>query len=506
MALLQIVGVSKSFGGTQALRNASVTLETGQIHAIVGENGAGKSTLIKIIMGILQPDKGQIVLDGQQVTIGTPAQARRLGFSCVYQEPMIFPYLSVLENIFIGNPLLDRFGNFDTNGMKRRISPIFDQLGLDTGILDAPIRKLRIGHQQLVLIAQALTYDARLILFDEPTSILSSAETEHLFEVIRFLRRSGKAVVYISHRLEELPVLADEVTVLTDGQVVGHTDKEHLDLDELLSLMAGKTMRQFSHRRSSDTGHQQKELLLEVERLTHRPLFEDVSFTLRSGEILGFYGQVGAGRSEVAQTLFGHLRMQGGTVRLQGVTLKVLSPAHAIRSGIGYLPEDRKLQGIFGFQSISANMTSVVLPKLAGPMSIVRMWEISRVVDRFREQLSIKMGSPADAILSLSGGGQQKVVLARWMAENLKVLILDEPTRGIDVATKRDIHQLIFDLAEKGLGIMVISSDLPEILAVSTRVMVMNRGHITARFDSVEDSLAESLLAAAVGLTQGEAR
>lgn len=503
MSFLQLENISKSFGGTQALRDVSVALEAGSVHAIIGENGAGKSTIIKIVMGILQPDGGSMLLEDQPVTIPTPAHAHRLGFACVHQEPMIFPHLSVLENIFIGNPTLDRLGNFAAVAMRNRVSPVFDQLGLNKRILDTPIRTLRIGHQQLVLIAQALMYDARLILFDEPTSILSNAEAKHLFDVIRYLRSTGKAVVYISHRLEELPALADEATVLTDGRVVGHRTKEELDLDELLRLMAGKTTRQFS-RKEASASVVQAEPVLEVESLTHRPLFEDVSFSLSPGEILGFYGQVGAGRSEVAQALFGHLHAQEGTVRLLGRPLRISSPEQAIRSGIGYLPEDRKLQGIFGFQSISANLTSVILRKLAGPLFHVRASEAGRVVARFRDQLSIKMGSPEDAILSLSGGGQQKVVLARWMAENLSVLILDEPTRGIDVGTKQDIHQLIFNLAENGLGIIVISSDLPEILSVSTRVVVMNRGHISARFDEVDDSLAEAILAAAVGMAQGE--
>ncbi len=505
MSLLALQNISKAFGGTQALSNASIELSAGRVHAIVGENGAGKSTLIKIIMGVLQPDSGQIVLDGKDVAITMPSEARRLGFSCVYQEPLIFPHLSVLENIFIGHPILDRFGNFDTAAMREKALPIFESLGLDPDILPVSISKLRLGYQQLVLIAQALVYDSRLIMFDEPTSILSGAETDHLFNVITFLRQSGKAVVYISHRLEELLVIADEATVLTDGRVVGHTDRSELEPERLLALMAGKATRDYAAPRERKLSVQSEEPpVLEVEQLTLDPLYANVSFAVRQGEVLGLYGQVGAGRSEVALSLFGYLRPKSGTVRLRGQEVRIRSPRQAIAQGIGYLPEDRKLQGIFSFQSISSNLVSTVLPRLAGPLSNIRWREVAKVVNRFRTELNIKMGAPSDSIISLSGGGQQKVMIARWMAENLTVAILDEPTRGIDVVTKRDIHDLIRSLAEQGLAIIVISSDLPEVLAVSSRIMVMNRGSIVASYEEVTDALAEDILGAAIGMPAQE--
>jgi len=506
MSLLALQNISKAFGGTQALSSASIDLNAGRVHAIVGENGAGKSTLIKIIMGVLQPDAGQIVLDGKVAAITTPSEARRLGFSCVYQEPLIFPHLSVLENIFIGHPVIDRFGNFDTAVMREKALPIFRSLGLDPDILPVSISKLRLGYQQLVLIAQALVYDSRLIMFDEPTSILSGAETDHLFDVITFLRQSGKAVVYISHRLEELLAIADEATVLTDGRVVGHTDRSELEPERLLALMAGKATRDYAgsaEQRKQAVQHEGTPVL-SVEHLTLDPLFRNVSFSVHQGEVLGLYGQVGAGRSEVALSLFGYLRPKSGTVRLRGQEVRIRSPRQAIAQGIGYLPEDRKLQGIFSFQSISSNLISTVLPRLAGPFANIRWREVAKVVNRFRTDLNIKMGAPGDPIISLSGGGQQKVMIARWMAVNLSVAILDEPTRGIDVVTKRDLHDLIRSLAEQGLAIIVISSDLPEVLAVSTRIMVMNRGSIVASYEEVTDALAEDILGAAIGMPAEE--
>ncbi len=508
MALLELRGIHKSFGGIQALRDVSVTIELGRVHAIVGENGAGKSTLIKLMMGVLTPDAGEIRLDGQPVVLQNPAHAKALGFAAVYQEPLIYPHLTVLENIFIARPMRKRWGGLDRNAMVERIGPIFERLDLSLDLLFKPMRELRLGYQQMVLIAQALVYDSRLILFDEPTSILSGTETDHLFEIIRYLRRAGKAVVYISHRLEELLAVADEATVLTDGRMVGHVDREGLNPDDLLTMMMGKAMREYRKAPLTvEAGHSgDRPPLLSVTGWSKPGMFEDVNFQLWPGEVLGFYGQVGAGRSEVAQSLFGYFKPDRGEATLNGKRLMPKNPAAAIRAGLGYVPEDRKLQGIFGSQSITNNMISVVLPKLVGRLARVRPLAVTEMVERYTKALNIKIGALSDTILSLSGGGQQKVVLSRWMAEDLKVLILDEPTRGIDVPTKRDLHELIRELAARGLGVIVISSDLPEVMAVSSRLIVMNRGRVVASYDAVRDSLAEDVLRAAIGLDrrQGE--
>lgn len=503
MALLEMNGITKSFGGVRALQGVDLTLESGRVHAIVGENGAGKSTLIKIIMGVLRPDRGSIRVEGNEVVIASPLVARRLGFSAVYQEPLIYPYLTVLENIFMSQPLLNRVGNLDQPAMVERIEPILHRLGLDRSILRLEMRQLQLGYQQLVLIAQALLNEARLILFDEPTSILSGNETDHLFEIIADLRRSNKAVVYISHRLEELLSIADEATVLTDGVVVGYMGQGGLDLDRMLELMAGKATRRFE--KQSEAPYQkivdrQAEPRLDVQHLTVSSYFRNVSFKLWPGEVLGFYGQVGAGRSELGLTLFGHLRPDSGQVFLNGREVSFPSPRHAIQQGVGYLPEDRKAQGIFAHQTIRINLASVVVRKLLRVFGYIDSRQVTDLVIQYTNSLNIKMGNMFQAITSLSGGGQQKVVLARWMAENLQVLILDEPTRGIDIITKREIHRLINELASQGLAVIVVSSDLPEVIAVSHRIIVMNRGTVAATFDEVKPTIAEDVLKAAIGL------
>jgi ribose transport system ATP-binding protein len=500
-AFLELNGISKWFGGTHALKKVSVSFETGRLHAIVGENGAGKSTLIKTIMGVHQPDEGQILLQGKPIVVSNPAVARTFGFSAVYQEPLTYPFLSVLENVFLNQPILTRYGNLAVKEMEKRILPICEQLELDPALLNREIRTLRLGHQQLVMIAKALVEDAKLIIFDEPTSILSGSETEHLFKVIHFLKKSGKSVIYISHRLEELVRIADEATVITDGRVVGYRNG-NLDIDELLSMMAGKDVREYRPDVHLSRPNHNRKPVIEISHLTKQGVYKDVSFKVWPGEVVGIYGQVGAGRSEVALSVFGHDPADSGEIRLEGRPVKIRQPWQAIKLGIGYLPEDRKSQGVFSFQSISNNLISVVLHKVKGPFGAVSDKKVRDLVSKYQSILNIKYGSSSDPISSLSGGNAQKVVFGRWMAEDLKLLILDEPTQGIDVMTKRDIHKLIRSLADEGLGVIVISSDLPEILAVSSRILVMNRGRIVSEYDTVQEDMAEKLLRDAIRLQE----
>jgi ribose transport system ATP-binding protein len=494
---LELTGISKSFGGTHALKGVDIAFERGRVHAIVGENGAGKSTLIKTIMGVHQPDTGEILLNGQPTSVTNPAVARGLGFSAVYQEPLTYPYLNVLENIFMNKPVLTRFGNIDERAMEQQVKPFFDQLELDTSILHREIRTLRFGHQQLVMIAKALIEDAQLIIFDEPTSILSGTETDHLFKIINLLKESDKSIIYISHRLEELMRIADEATVLTDGRVIGHRDG-NIDTDELLSMMAGRDVRDFEIETRLSAPKADTEPVLEIRNLSKQGIFEDVSLQLWPGEVLGIYGQVGAGRSEVALTVFGRDKADNGEIYMNGKPVTIQNPWNAIRLGVGYLPEDRKFQGVFSFQPISNNLISVVLRKLKGPLWSVSAKKVRALVEKYQKVLNIKYGSSSDPISSLSGGNQQKVMFGRLMAEDLKVLVLDEPTQGIDVMTKRDIHQLIRTLADEGLAVIVISSDLTEILAVSSRILVMNRGKIVSEYVSFDENMAESLLRDAI--------
>jgi ribose transport system ATP-binding protein len=498
--LLELVDISKSFGGTHALKSVSIALQAGKLHAIVGENGAGKSTLIKTMMGVHQPDAGQIIVEGEPVTISNPSVARKLGFSAVFQDPLTYPYLSVLENIFLTDPIVNKFGNLDFNAMERKIKPHCEQLGFDVKLLKREIRTLRLGHRQLVTILKALVEDARLIIFDEPTAILSAGEIDQLFKIIDYLKKNNKAVVYISHRLEELMRIADEVTILTDGRTVGHRTKEELSIDDLLSKMSGKDMRDYQPNVQLSRPDGSRSPVVELKQLSKRGQFENINMQIWPGEVLGVYGQVGAGRSEVALSMFGLSAADRGEVWIEGKKVNIKHPMDAIKKGIGYLPEDRKSQGVFSFQSISNNLISVVFRKLKGPLASLSRKKTNQMVEKYQKILNIKYGSPSDPISSLSGGNQQKVVLGRWMAEDLKLLILDEPTQGVDVMTKRQIHELIKSLASKGLAVLVISSDLPELLSVSSRILVMNRGQIVAEYDQSQDDLAQKLLSSAVGI------
>jgi ABC-type sugar transport system ATPase subunit len=498
--LLELVDISKSFGGTHALKSVSISLQAGKLHAIVGENGAGKSTLIKTIMGVHQPDAGQIIVEGEPVTISNPSIARKLGFSAVYQDPLTYPHMSVLENIFLTDPILNKFGNLDFAAMERKIKPHCEQLGFDVKLLHREMRTLRLGYRQLVTILKALVEDARLIIFDEPTAILSAGEIEHLFKIIDYLKMNNKAVVYISHRLEELMRIADEATILTDGRTVGHRTKEELSIDDLLSKMSGKDMRDYQPDVHLSKPDGSTTPVIEVKQFSKQGQFENINMQVWPGEVLGVYGQVGAGRSEVALSMFGVRQADRGEIYIEGKKSSIKHPRDAIQKGIGYLPEDRKSQGIFSFQSISNNLISVVFRKLRGPLASLNRRKTNEMVEKYQKILSIKYGASSDPISSLSGGNQQKVVLGRWMAEDLKVLILDEPTQGVDVMTKRQIHELIKSLAKDGLAVIVISSDLPELLSVSSRILVMNKGQIVAEYDQPHEDLAEKLLSSAVGI------
>ncbi len=500
---LSLQGISKSFGGVKALRDVDFQVSAGQIHCIAGENGAGKSTLIKTIMGVLRPDQGTMLVDGEAVEVESPAAARSLGFAAVHQEPMVYPEMTVLENLFMGAPMRNRFGSLDSRAMRRRAEPVLDELGLPSSVLSARMRDLRLGHQQLALIAEALIRDAKLLILDEPTSILSATESEHLFEIMRRLRDSDRAIVYISHRLEELEGLVDAVTVLTDGAVVGKMQAGAIDIGELLHLISGVRSRTFVKHVTTAAELTNNEVVFEVRGLTLEPIYRDISWKVRSGEVLGFYGQVGSGRTEMALGVFGAMPPTSGTILLQGNEVSPSSPRGAIELGIGYVPEDRKSQGIFASQSIAVNATAVILRRLIGRFHQVRRSALFEVAKRFQDSFTIKLRDLSDPITSLSGGGQQKVMLARWLAEQPKALIVDEPTRGVDVGTKDEFHRLIREIARAGTAVVVISSDLPEILAVSDRIVVLRDGKVVKEIARPSEVAPEELVGHAVG-TVGE--
>ena len=489
-------GISKRFAATQALDDVSLDLLPGEIHALVGENGAGKSTLVKILAGIHQPDSGTILLDGEQTPIHGPAQSRALGIAVVHQEPRLFPDLTVAENVFIGHAPSGRLGTIDWGGTRRAAQALFRQLDVQFDV-DAPVRGLSMADQQLIEIAKSLSVEARVLILDEPTASLSAHEVERLFTIVRRLRDRGVAVLFVSHRLDEVFELCDRATVLRDGKHVITTATSDLTTADLVRHMVGRVVSLFP-KIEIPVG----DVLLDVRGLTRAGVFRDVGFSVRAGEIVGFAGLVGAGRTEVAKVLFGIDQRDGGEVLLAGVPVSFASPSAAMHAGIAYLPEDRHQEGLVLDFTIAQNVTLPILPRLF-PRLLTR-WSIERkVAQDFTQQFNVRMTGVDQLAGALSGGNQQKVVLAKWLASNPKVLILDEPTRGIDIGAKVEVHRIISELAASGLGIILISSDLPEVLAMSDRILVLHEGRITAEIPR-ERATEERVMFAATGSADGD--
>ena len=491
--VLEMQGMDKSFGGVHALIDVAFDLQGGEVHALVGQNGAGKSTLIKILAGALQPDAGIIRIDGVPVTLPSPGAALRLGIGTVYQDPLVYPELTVTENIFTGRELRDRLGNIDKRAQVRRVQDLLRDLNVDPRLALRPMGSLSVALRQLALIAKALSWAARVMIFDEPTAILTAREAENLFAIIRKLRDRGVGIIYISHRLEEIFTLADRVTVLKDGQIKGTWPLGAVSRAQLIELMAGHALfESVAHQAPGDARP-----VLSVRGLSRRDAFQGVDFDLQPGEILGFFGLVGAGRSEVAQALFGVEPADAGEIRLDNRLVRMRSPSQALRLGIAYLPEDRKGQGLFGTLTLRYNTAIAVIRRLSLHATIVRPRREDEIARHYLKELSIKAPGPTTKVSNLSGGNQQKVVLAKWLATEPRIFILDEPTCGIDVSSKQEIHNLIVSLARKGVAIMLISSELPEVLRLSDRIIVMREGQVTGMF--ARDAAARAVLAAAMG-------
>lgn len=491
--------MSKSFGAVRALRGVSLRLYAGEAHALAGENGAGKSTLIKALAGVHRPDTGKVLLDGEPVEFQGPADARDAGVAVIYQEPTLFPDLSVAENIFMGRQPRRRLGRVDRRAIKQATAELFARLGVDLDP-DQPARGLSIADQQLVEIAKALSLDARVLIMDEPTAALTGSEVARLFGVVKTLRAQGAAVLFISHRLEEIFELCQRVTTLRDGAWIASEPIDGLTEDDLVRRMVGRDLAELYPKQNIEIG----EVALKVSRLTREGVFTDVSFEVRRGEIVGLAGLVGAGRSEVARAVFGVDRFDGGEVEVLGSKLKAGAPSLAMAAGLALVPEDRRAQGLVMDMSIERNigLTGFAHTTRAGLMS--RSAERSRAVD-WAVKLQVKYARLADVVGTLSGGNQQKVVLAKWLATAPQVLIVDEPTRGIDVGTKAEVHRLLSALAADGVAVLMISSDLPEILGMADRVLVMHEGRLAAELSRAEAS-EESVMAAATGRTnQGSA-
>jgi rhamnose transport system ATP-binding protein len=489
--VLEMEHVSKAFGATQALDSVSVALQQGEIHALLGENGAGKSTLIKIFTGIQQPDSGEIRIDGAPIHVSSPQDAQRLGVAAIYQEPMIFPDLSVAENIFIGHR--DRGKIVDRRRMEREAEEVLARLDvhLDVG---EPARGLTLAEQQTVEIAKAISLDVRVLIMDEPTASLSAHEVRRLFRIVANLRQQGVAILFISHRMEEVFEIADRVTILRDGRWISTTPRAELTPSTAIRQMVGREVKELFRRKRREPGA----IRLAVRNLSREGVFQDVSFELRAGEVLGFAGLVGARRTDVGLALFGIAPADQGEILLDGEQITVASPRDAMARGIAYSTEDRRQLGLVLPLSIAANISLPSLPRFLSPNGVVRRAAERDAAEGFRQRLSIRAPSVETPTAALSGGNQQKVVISKWLETKPKVLILDEPTRGIDVGSKVEVHQLVDELAAEGMAIVLISSDLPEVLAMSDRILVMREGRQMAIFDH-GDATQERVLSAAMG-------
>jgi rhamnose transport system ATP-binding protein len=494
---LRIRGISKSFDAVHALRGVSFDLAPGEIHALVGENGAGKSTLVGIITGLLEPDTGTLELDGSPVRFRNPLDARAAGVAAVYQDPNLFPHLSIAENIFTGKYPM-KSGFVDSASMREKASQLLKRLDFELDV-DSLVASLTVAESQYVEIARALSTDLRLLILDEPTSALTLGEASKLYEVVRKLKAEGTTVVWISHRMEEVRILADTITVLRDGQHVQTSPSTALDEATMIKLMVGRSVTLEAVARQDGIGPAR----LAVKGLSMPGVFEDITFDVHEGEIVGVAGLVGSGRSEIAQAIFGIGAHLTGSIMVDGRAVTPKSPGKMASLGVAYLPEDRDAEGVISSMSIEAN---IALPSLKG-LSRFGFMQQSRereLATTQRTALSIK-GAVSDLVSSLSGGNRQKVALARWLATGPKVLLLDEPTHGIDIGTKAQVHDIMRELARKErLAILVISSDLPEVLAVSDRILVISRGHLVANID-IADANQEVVLAAATKTKTGAA-
>lgn len=489
--LLEMEHTSKSFGATRALEDVSLTLYGGEIHALLGENGAGKSTLIKIMTGIHPPDSGEVRIDGEPVRLNSTQDAQRLGVAAIYQEPMIFPDLSVAENIFIGHTNRGRL--VDRRKMEREANEVLSRLDvrLDVG---EPARGLTLAEQQTVEIAKAISLDVRVLIMDEPTASLSAHEVRQLFRIVTNLRQQGVAILFISHRMEEVFEIADRVTILRDGRWISTTPRADLTPASAIRQMVGREVQELFRRQRREPG----EVRLAVRGLGREGAFRDVSFDLHAGEVLGFAGLVGARRTDVGLALFGIAPADAGEIALDGQTVTISDPHDALERGIAYSTEDRRQLGLVMPLSIAANISLPSLARFLTPAGLVKRAAEQATAESFRERLSIRARSVDAPTASLSGGNQQKVVISKWLETNPRILILDEPTRGIDVGAKVEVHHLIDDLVARGMAIIIISSDLPEVLAMSDRVLVMREGQQMAIFDHRE-ATQERVLSAAMG-------
>ncbi|WP_410644103.1 sugar ABC transporter ATP-binding protein [Amycolatopsis sp. lyj-346] len=503
--VLEVTGVTKRFPGTLALDDVSFALKPGEVHALVGENGAGKSTLIKVLTGVYRPDEGVVRHLGEPVTFKRPIDAQRAGISTIYQEVNLVPLMSIAGNVFLGREPRTRAGLVDWAKMYAEARELLKGYGIDDDV-KRPLHTLGVGAQQMVALARAVSTDAKVVIMDEPTSSLEPREVETLFEVLHRLHAQGIAVVYVSHRMDELYRVCDSVTVLRDGRVVHSGPLKPLPRIELVSLMLGREIRQIREEGVTAFGEEhavEREPLLKAEGLSGLRKLHDVSVSIRPGEVVGLAGLLGSGRSETARAIVGAFPLDGGSVLLAGKPLKKGKIAAAMRAGIALLAEDRKTDGIIPNLSVRENIVLAALPTLS-PFGVVSKAKQDKIVNIFVERLRIKAASPEQRVSELSGGNQQKVLLARWLATGPKILLLDEPTRGIDVGAKAEVQALIDELAREGLGVLLISSELEELIDGSDRVVVLRDGSVAGELTGDRITEENVLTAIAAESTGGD--
>lgn len=491
--MIEMTGISKAFNGNTVLNNVSFSIKSGEIHALMGENGAGKSTLMKILTGIYTRDTGEVTINGQPVTFKTPKEAEKAGIAVIHQELNILPDLTVAENLFLGNEkTIGKTGILRTKAMNKEATEVLAALGLEIDV-KTPAGSLSVGKQQIIEIAKAIKSEAKVIVMDEPTAALTNREIETLFKTIRRLQSNGVSFVYISHRMEEIFAICDRITILRDGQYVGVRVIADTTFDEIVQMMVGRELGERFPERTAKIG----DVKLEVKDLTRKGHFENVSFKVHKGEILGIAGLMGAGRTEVVQSLFGYRKLDQGQTYINGQKVSINSPIQAMEQGVAFVTEDRKSEGLVLDFSIQENIMLTNFEKVskAGVISYQAAEQFSK---NYIEQLKIRTSGPAQAAKSLSGGNQQKVVIAKWLGTKPEILILDEPTRGVDIGAKKEIYTIINDLATQGVAIIMISSELPEVIGMADRVLVMHEGTITGEVTK-EEMTQEKIMYYATG-------
>ena len=486
MSLLEIKNVNKSFGDNHVLTNISISLEAGEIHSIMGENGAGKSTLIKIIGGVYSMDSGEIRIDGKRIDVHNPIEAYAAGIGIVHQELSVADNMTVAQNVFVNREPTKAFGFVDFKKMNRMAAEEFKKIGISIDP-ETVVRDLSVGMQQIVEIVKVLSQDVRILILDEPTSALSDRESQNLFDLMNVLKARGTCIIFISHKLKEILQVSDRVSVLRDGNFIGTLTRENMEEKKIISMMVGRELGNlYPPKASSRNGEE----ILRTEGLTCRGKFEDVSLSFRAGEITGMFGLVGAGRTEFAWSVFGAARVDAGKIFYCGKEVSFKAPSQAIRSGIGYLSEDRKRTGLFVAMNVKDNTVVTDLKAVSGPLGMLDDRKIQQIASEYVEALDIHPRNCENRLVAnLSGGNQQKVLFAKWLQTHPRLLIVDEPTRGVDVGAKAKIHSILRQLAENGMAVVMISSELPEILGLSDRIAVMSDGHLAAVMEN--DGLTE---------------